>query len=142
MQIRQENQTLYFQVSNQKVAQAVARLNGFTFAEQKLTITVVNTSGPLQPPQRNPPAAAPHLSTIDTLRIFLQSRWQPESKYLNLENMDTDPNLRQARIRGPGTVQGTGNVGAVIMKLSAEMFGEDRNTTLYVHMDFIPLDCR
>ena len=56
------------------------------------------------------------------MREFLRSRWNSESRYLNLDDMASDPTLKKAQIRPPGATSASATVGPAMMKLAGEMF--------------------
>jgi len=60
--------------------------------------------------------------TIDAIRSFIRSRYS--NGFLDLENMAADPTLRAAAILPPGVARGKFDVGAVFMKVAAELFPE------------------
>ncbi|KAK4054836.1 nuclear mRNA export, poly(A)+RNA binding protein [Microbotryomycetes sp. JL201] len=58
-------------------------------------------------------------STIDTLRLFLMSRYSAEAQMLNLENMAEDPILREANIIPPGQKGAPSNMAGALWKMAA-----------------------
>jgi nuclear RNA export factor len=62
--------------------------------------------------------------TIDAIRTFIRSRYS--NGFLDLENMAADPTLRSAAVHPPGAggAKGRFDVGAVFMKVAAELFPE------------------
>ncbi|PKI85007.1 nuclear mRNA export, poly(A)+RNA binding protein [Malassezia vespertilionis] len=65
---------------------------------------------------------APQTNVVETLRGFLQSRWDAANCLLNLENMQDDPILAAANIRPPGAPGAHRDIGTAIWKLSGDMF--------------------
>ena len=65
-------------------------------------------------------------SAIDTLRLFLVSRYSAEHRMLNLENMAEDPVLKEHNIAPPGTKNAPTNMAGALWKLAAEMFPDVR----------------
>ncbi|GAA5834484.1 hypothetical protein JCM9279_004329 [Rhodotorula babjevae] len=65
---------------------------------------------------------APAQSTIDTLRLFLLSRYHNEAELLNLENMAGDPILKQHKLLAPGQPGAPTNMAGALWKLSKELF--------------------
>ncbi len=65
-------------------------------------------------------------SAIDTLRLFLVSRYSAEHRMLNLENMADDPVLKEHNIAPPGTKNAPTNMAGALWKLAAEMFPDVR----------------
>ncbi|GAA5926245.1 hypothetical protein JCM3775_000967 [Rhodotorula graminis] len=65
---------------------------------------------------------APTQSTIDTLRLFLLSRYSNEAQLLNLENMAADPILKQHKLLAPGQPGAPTNMAPAMWKLSKELF--------------------
>jgi len=61
-------------------------------------------------------------SAIDTLRLFLVSRYSAEHRMLNLEHMADDPVLKEHGIAPPGTKNAPTNMAGALWKLAAEMF--------------------
>lgn len=99
------------------VANAIVRLNGYIFGSDQLNIQLFS-----KPIEATPIAEAQSNHTIDFLRKFLLSRWDSVTKFLNLEDMASDPILRRACIHPPGTPKATEVVGPAMMKLAGEMF--------------------
>ncbi|KAI5479212.1 nuclear RNA export factor 1/2 [Pseudohyphozyma bogoriensis] len=65
------------------------------------------------------PASA---GAIDTLRVFLQARYDPGSRMLNLENMAGDTILNNAGLKAPGEKGAPSSVAGALWKLASEMF--------------------
>ncbi|WFC97708.1 nuclear mRNA export, poly(A)+RNA binding protein [Malassezia yamatoensis] len=64
----------------------------------------------------------PEVNVVQTLRTFLQQRFDPASGLLNLECMHQDPLLLDANIKPPGVQGAHKDLGTAIWKLSEEMF--------------------
>ena len=65
------------------------------------------------------------ISAIATLTTFLQSRYNSEAKFLNLDNMDEDPIVKNIPgLDGIGSSHSRGKVGPVMFKLISELFPE------------------
>lgn len=109
-------------VSDPIIARILIRLDGYIFGTQQLQICLFDPNSPfasaIQPsnPENN------KLTTIDILRNFLKSRWNSELKYLNLDDMASDPILKKSAIRPPGAPGSNAIVGPAMMKLAGEMF--------------------
>lgn len=109
-------------VSDPVIARILIRLDGYIFGTQQLQICLFDPNSPfasaIQPsnPENN------KLTTIDILRNFLKSRWNSELKYLNLDDMASDPILKKSAIRPPGAPGSNAIVGPAMMKLAGEMF--------------------
>lgn len=65
-------------------------------------------------------------STIDTLRLFLLSRYSQPDRLLNLENMAEDPILKEHKLIAPGQPGAPSNMAGAIWKLAKEMFPDVR----------------
>ncbi|POY71352.1 hypothetical protein BMF94_5664 [Rhodotorula taiwanensis] len=61
-------------------------------------------------------------STIDTLRLFLLSRYSQPDRLLNLENMAEDPILKEHKLIPPGQPGAPSNMAGAMWKLAREMF--------------------
>ncbi|KAG0739052.1 hypothetical protein G6F23_009230 [Rhizopus arrhizus] len=109
-------------VSDPIIARILIRLDGYIFGTQQLQICLFDPNSPfasaIQPsnPENN------KLTTIDILRNFLKNRWNSELKYLNLDDMASDPILKKSAIRPPGAPGSNAIVGPAMMKLAGEMF--------------------
>lgn len=64
----------------------------------------------------------PQTNVVQTLRTFLQQRFDAASGLLNLENMQQDTVLAEANIKPPGAPGAHKDLGTAIWKLSSEMF--------------------
>ncbi|OZJ06377.1 hypothetical protein BZG36_00730 [Bifiguratus adelaidae] len=124
---RFEGEAIVFEVQTPEIASSITKCNGFTFIDRQLTVTSEVASTPssgdinmFMPTT----SAGEKMSTIDTLRVFLTSRYNPDLGLLNLDNMAQDPVLKAAGIPPPGRGDKTSQIGSVIMKLASEMFGE------------------
>lgn len=65
-------------------------------------------------------------STIDTLKLFLLSRYTAEARMLNMENMAEDPVLTQAGLLAPGVKGAPSNMAGAVWKLAAQLFPDVR----------------
>lgn len=86
---------------------------------------------PYKPPNHNSPtilrddSSTPVKSpAIETLRLFLLSRYSPQAKLLNMENMADDPVLKEAGVAPPGVKGASTTLAGALWKLAAEMFPE------------------
>lgn len=68
----------------------------------------------------------PSGSAIDTLRLFLLSRYSPEIRMLNLEHMAEDSILRDAGLLAPGQKGAPSNMAGALWKLAATEFSNVR----------------
>ncbi|PWN33869.1 uncharacterized protein FA14DRAFT_190982 [Meira miltonrushii] len=60
--------------------------------------------------------------TVSTLKAFLNSRFNVDAQFLNLEAMSSDQILLKEDIKAPGTAGAHKDIGSVMWKLSREMF--------------------
>lgn len=67
-------------------------------------------------------AVPPTESAIETLRVFLTSRYSPGDKMLNLENMSGDPLLISAGLKAPGSRGAPHNLAPALWKLAGRLF--------------------
>ncbi|KAI0035362.1 hypothetical protein K488DRAFT_39110, partial [Vararia minispora EC-137] len=58
---------------------------------------------------------------IEVWRQFVQKRWNPEIRFLNLERMSEDELLSRARLLPPGMPGSSGKEAAVIFKLASQL---------------------
>lgn len=72
-------------------------------------------------------APPPSASAIETLRLFLLSRYSAVDKMLNLENMAGDAMLLQAGLKAPGEKGAPANVAGACWKLAGSLFPEVLN---------------
>lgn len=82
-----------------------------------------------QPRSRSSPASStstgpPTQGAVETLRLFLISRYSPEAKMLNLENMASDTILKEAGLQAPGEKNAPQNLSGALWKLAAKLFPE------------------
>jgi hypothetical protein len=110
-------------VNDPVVAHILVRLDGYIFGgTQQLRIRLFDQS------TMAPVAAAVEnntkLTTMDILRNFLKSRWNSELKFLNLDDMSSDPILKKSAIKPPGAPGSNATVGPAMMKLAGEMFAD------------------
>ncbi|KAM0793164.1 hypothetical protein ACM66B_000638 [Microbotryomycetes sp. NB124-2] len=61
-------------------------------------------------------------TAVDTLRLFLMSRYSAEARMLNLENMAEDPILRDAGLIAPGQKGAPSNMAGALWKIAATEF--------------------
>ncbi|ORX90331.1 hypothetical protein K493DRAFT_318067 [Basidiobolus meristosporus CBS 931.73] len=123
-EIRYENGTMFFEVEHMGQAKTLQKLSGIRFAGSQLFIKIKASTMDMDS------STSEVVSTIETLRTFLTSRYVAEHKYLNLENMDGDPVIRRAKIRGIGTAGPNSNIGPAIFKLTSEMFPDVQSLSL------------
>lgn len=64
----------------------------------------------------------PTTTAIDTLRVFLVSRYSAADKMLNLENMAGDPLLISAGLKAPGQKGAPANLAPALWKLAGTLF--------------------
>lgn len=103
------------------IARILVRLDGYIFGTQQLRIRLFNNPTlPMTPVVEG----NKKLTTIDILRNFLLSRWNSELKYLNLDDMHSDPILKKSAIKPPGSPGSNAIVGPAMMKLAGEMFAD------------------
>ena len=60
--------------------------------------------------------------TVSTLKAFLNSRFNVDAQFLNLEAMSSDSILQKEDIKAPGIQGAHKDIGSVMWKLSREMF--------------------
>jgi nuclear RNA export factor len=58
---------------------------------------------------------------LEVWRRFVQKRWDPQSRFLNLERMSEDEIISKAGLFPPGIPGGTGKEAAVIFKLASQL---------------------
>lgn len=109
-------------VSDPVIARILIRLDGYIFGTQQLQIRLFDPNSPLAAALQPSSPENGKLTTIDILRNFLKSRWNVETKYLNLDDMASDPILKKSAIRPPGAPGSNAIVGPAMMKLAGEMF--------------------
>ncbi|KAF7721536.1 nuclear mRNA export, poly(A)+RNA binding protein [Apophysomyces ossiformis] len=119
LDVKMEPGQILVTVAEPVVAHALTRLNGYIYGTAQLQIRLYSASTPEVVSMVEEPKKA---TTIDTLRSFLRSRWNGEVKYLNLDEMSSDPILKKAGIKPPGAPGATAVVGPAMMKLAGEMF--------------------
>lgn len=108
-------------VNDPVIARILVRLDGYIFGSQQLRIRLFNNPTlPMTPVVES----NKKLTTIDILRNFLLSRWNSELKYLNLDDMHSDPILKKSAIKPPGSPGSNAIVGPAMMKLAGEMFAD------------------
>ncbi|KAI9264342.1 hypothetical protein BDA99DRAFT_509076 [Phascolomyces articulosus] len=123
LDVKVDQGQMLLSVDGPTVAHAITRLNGYIYGTQPLQIRLFNDSGFTAETSTPPANLTPKTTTtIDTLREFLRSRWHPDTNYLNLDDMASDPILKKAKIRPPGANNASATVGPALMKLAGEMF--------------------
>ncbi|KAF8273335.1 NTF2-like protein [Lactarius quietus] len=58
---------------------------------------------------------------LEVWRRFVQQRWNPQSRFLNLERMSEDEMISKANLIPPGIPGSTGKEAAVIFKLASQL---------------------
>ncbi|KAI0303614.1 hypothetical protein B0F90DRAFT_1707401 [Multifurca ochricompacta] len=58
---------------------------------------------------------------LEVWRRFIQQRWDPQSRFLNLERMSEDESITKAGLLPPGVPGSTGKEAAVIFKLASQL---------------------
>ncbi|KAG0224597.1 nuclear mRNA export, poly(A)+RNA binding protein [Actinomortierella wolfii] len=112
---------IVFEVPDIVQAKALKRMSKFRFRGNDATLKVdLDDAMTLDSNNQQKARASASRGTIDTIRLFIQSRYQ--NGFLNLENMADDEILRSAKILPPGATTGRSEVGAVMMKVAAELF--------------------
>ncbi|CAO3685472.1 unnamed protein product [Rhizopus stolonifer] len=109
-------------VSDPVIARILIRLDGYIFGTEQLKISLFDPNSHLANVIQPPKTENSKQTTIDILRDFLRSRWNGEAKYLNLDEMASDPILKKSAIHPPGTPNSNAIVGPAMMKLAGEMF--------------------
>ncbi|SPO21877.1 related to mRNA export factor mex67 [Ustilago trichophora] len=61
-------------------------------------------------------------NVVSLIKRFLESRWNAQAKFLNLENMRADPILQAEGIKPPGVAGAPKELGNVIWKLCSETY--------------------
>ncbi|KAI9484128.1 MAG: hypothetical protein EXX96DRAFT_166244 [Benjaminiella poitrasii] len=108
-------------VNDPVIARILVRLDGYIYGTQQLRISLFNNSAlPMTPVVES----SKKQTTIDILRNFLLNRWNSEMKFLNLDDMSSDPILKKAAIKPPGAPGSNAIVGPAMMKLAGEMFAD------------------
>ncbi|KAF9972971.1 nuclear mRNA export, poly(A)+RNA binding protein [Actinomortierella ambigua] len=109
---------IVFEVPDVMQAKALKKMGKFRFQGKEASMKVDLDDSMMD--SAGQPKARANLSrgTIDTIRLFIQSRHQ--NGFLNLENMASDEILRSGKILPPGVAKN--EVGAVMMKVAAELF--------------------
>ncbi|KAI0067186.1 NTF2-like protein [Artomyces pyxidatus] len=67
---------------------------------------------------------------LEVWRQFVQKRWDPESRFLNLERMSEDDIVKRSHVIPPGMAGSTGKEAAVIFKLAAQLKPPVRTVSL------------
>ncbi|KAI7903631.1 uncharacterized protein BX663DRAFT_507144 [Cokeromyces recurvatus] len=106
-------------VNDPVIARILVRLDGYIYGTQQLRISLFNNP---TLPMTSVVENNTKQSTMDILRNFLKSRWNSELKFLNLDDMGSDPILKKSAIKPPGAPGSSAIVGPAMMKLAGEMF--------------------
>ncbi|KAF9223914.1 NTF2-like protein [Gyrodon lividus] len=61
------------------------------------------------------------VKTVDVWREFVNRRWNPEARFLNLESMSDDSELSRHRLLPPGAPGSTARESSVIFKLASSL---------------------
>jgi hypothetical protein len=69
-------------------------------------------------------------TSIETIRVFLHSRYSPEAKLLNLENMANDTVLNAAGVLAPGQKGAAKDISGVVWKLAGQLFPDVSSTAV------------
>ncbi|KAF9425368.1 nuclear mRNA export, poly(A)+RNA binding protein [Podila epigama] len=109
-----------FLVADIVQAKALRGLSGIRYKSQKLIIKTSEDSKIMEEGPQRPTRVVQTAGTIDAIRTFIRSRHN--NGFLNLENMAQDDILRSAKIIPPGASTQRSDVGAVMMKVAAELF--------------------
>ncbi|KAG0269141.1 nuclear mRNA export, poly(A)+RNA binding protein [Actinomortierella ambigua] len=110
---------IVFEVPDIVQAKALRRMGKFRFQSKDATMKVdLEDSMMGDLPGQGKSKTSLSRGTIDTIRLFIQSRHQ--NGFLNLENMASDEILLSGKILPPGVAKN--EVGAVMMKVAAELF--------------------
>ncbi|KAI0267684.1 NTF2-like protein [Gloeopeniophorella convolvens] len=67
---------------------------------------------------------------LEVWRRFVQKRWDPQSRFLNLERMSEDETITRARLLPPGVPGSSGKEAAVIFKLASQLKPPVRTVSL------------
>ena len=65
---------------------------------------------------------APRTNVVQTLRNFLQARWNEPARLLDLSQMAEDAGLREANIAPPGAKGAHRDIGTALWKLTGDLF--------------------
>ncbi|GJJ70518.1 nuclear RNA export factor [Entomortierella parvispora] len=118
-----DRSSISFHVPNFQQASALKALSGIRYKGQKIIIKTTADQRILEESaQKGSSSMEQSTGTIDAIRSFIRSRYN--NGFLDLENMAVDPTLRAAAILPPGSAKGKFDVGAVFMKVAAELFPE------------------
>ncbi|KAL0948624.1 hypothetical protein HGRIS_010432 [Hohenbuehelia grisea] len=86
----------------------------------------------MAPPRASPAPGAVHrvkFRAVDVWRDFVKQRWNPETRFLNLESMADDEMVKKHDIPTPGR-GGTAREAAVIFKLASQLEPEVQTISL------------
>ncbi|TRM64263.1 hypothetical protein BD626DRAFT_491278 [Schizophyllum amplum] len=101
-----------------------------------LSVTRTRRNAVSESPSRIPVRGATQPGTVAKLREFVQSRWNAEARFLNLEAMAQDDFIKKNHLNVPGLVnhrrgsQEAAREAAVIYKLAAELQPEVQTLSL------------
>ncbi|KDQ13518.1 hypothetical protein BOTBODRAFT_133413 [Botryobasidium botryosum FD-172 SS1] len=73
--------------------------------------------------------------SVEILRQFVNSRWNPETKFLDLSRMKEDALLTANKIVAPGLPGASRDIGAVILKIASQLKPEVQ-TISFAHNNF------
>lgn len=107
-------------VKSENEAKDLLQWSGVRFAGNPLKISRLSTppnGGFGSQPAANPAASGE--STIEILKMFIKSRYDPQSKLLNLSNVQQDPNLAAQGFFG--TVSTSSKFFPALMKIAKEL---------------------
>ncbi len=143
--IRYDGDKMIVTVSHFGQANSLTKLSGIRFAGDKMIFKILSSNspsahhgGPSSAHHGTPSSAhhgngmdqskgsGGHVGVIQVLQQVLQSRYNAQAKYLNMDAFDKDPLLVQHRIDGLSSYSGhaPSKIGAVICKLIGDMFPE------------------
>ncbi|KAK4704483.1 nuclear RNA export factor, partial [Phenoliferia sp. Uapishka_3] len=103
------------------------RARGSTARNAPATIREEHTrskSSPASSGNTTSTSGVPTAGAIDTLRLFLKTRYTPEIKMLNLESMATDTVIVGAGLKAPGEKGAPASLSPALWKLAGELFPE------------------
>ncbi|KNC96593.1 uncharacterized protein SPPG_08177 [Spizellomyces punctatus DAOM BR117] len=138
-----QRNSIVFTTQNALQAQTLAKLSGVNFLQHKLIITQGGGGSMQSHPSRGVPGdTSGRTNIIDAFRMLIRSRYRPENKFLDLENMVSDPIMQNAGVRG---FEAESKMGGVICKMIGELcpdvstisFASNRLTTLQ-HVSNLP----
>lgn len=113
-------------VQNSKDAEALVQWSGVKFAGNSLKISIVNGIGGLGLGANNPGGGTE--TTIETITMFLRSRYNPEIKLLNLSAVQQDPTLSAKGFFG--SLLTTSKFFPALMKIASDLKLEVKSADL------------